>query len=298
MSRTLKSWLNLVFLVITLIINGLGAYGLINGMSQKEVSDKYITLITPSSFTFSIWTLIYVLLFASVIAMIALKGKDYYEGAIDRISVHFWVSCLLNMAWIVAFSYEQLEISVILILAFLITMTMICTRLIPIHQNKRWLLPLTFGIYAGWLFIASVVNISSMLVKWNWDGFGIADEMWTNIILIVAVVLVFLVNLRLRNAAFPLPIAWAYFGITQFLGSPDSVKAGWDSAGPNSQALPIILWAGMGVLILLAIVQYLWNRLRIVPAEGTEIRSRKAKRARNAGETTSRSENRGRKKGS
>ena len=34
--------------LFTLVINTLGAMGVINGMSQKAVSDAYPTLITPS----------------------------------------------------------------------------------------------------------------------------------------------------------------------------------------------------------------------------------------------------------
>ena len=49
-----NAWINLIFLVVTLAINLLGAIGLINGFTQKQVSDMYVTLITPSPTTFSI----------------------------------------------------------------------------------------------------------------------------------------------------------------------------------------------------------------------------------------------------
>lgn len=34
------------YFIVALVVNALGAFGLINGSSQKEVSDKYLTLIT------------------------------------------------------------------------------------------------------------------------------------------------------------------------------------------------------------------------------------------------------------
>jgi len=40
----------------------------------------------------------------------------------------------------------------------------------------QWLLPAAFGMYTGWLLIATVVNIASWLVSVNWQGFGIAAE--------------------------------------------------------------------------------------------------------------------------
>lgn len=54
MERTRKAWINAILFAVTLVVNTMGALGVINGLSQKEISDRYITLITPSSATFSI----------------------------------------------------------------------------------------------------------------------------------------------------------------------------------------------------------------------------------------------------
>lgn len=152
MGRTKKAWINGLFFVITLVVNTLGAIGIINGLSQKQISDMYITLITPSPFTFSIWSIIYLSLLASVIVMIVRKNDPYYQMAVDKISVLFRISCILNIVWIVAFSYVQLELSVLFILAFAITLSLICLKLVMIQEGKRWLLPLTFGLRTPWAF--------------------------------------------------------------------------------------------------------------------------------------------------
>src|SRR5699024_11823508 len=55
-----------------------------------------------------------------------------------------------------------------------------------LNDRKYWLLPLTFGLNAGWLFIATVVNIAAYLVQIEWDGFGIAEDTWALIIMIEA----------------------------------------------------------------------------------------------------------------
>ena len=110
MDRTKKAWINGLFFVITLAVNTLGAIGLINGLSQKEISDKYVTLITPSPSTFSIWSIIYTLLIISVIVMIMKKDDPYYQKAIDQITVLFRISCILNIAWIVTFSFVQIDV--------------------------------------------------------------------------------------------------------------------------------------------------------------------------------------------
>jgi len=258
MDRTKKAWVNGLFFAGTLVVNTLGAIGLINGLSQKQISDRYITLITPSPSTFSIWSVIYSLLLVSVIAMIVKKEDPYYQAAVDQITVLFRISCVLNIAWIVAFSYVQIELSTLFILAFVITLSLISQKLVNIQEGKRWLLPLTYGFYTGWLFIATVVNIAAALVKLNWSGFGIADEIWASIILVVAVLLIILVLLKIRNAAFPLPVAWAFFGIYQFLKAPEGY-------GGEFALLQNVALSGMVVLVGVAAIRLYQNHFSLLP---------------------------------
>ncbi|MFP4457457.1 MAG: TspO/MBR family protein [Clostridia bacterium] len=260
MERIKKAWINLILLGITLAVNALGAFGVINGMSQKAVSDMYITLITPSPSTFSIWSVIYILLFISLITMIVKKEDPYYKRAIDEISTLFWITCFLNVAWIVLFSFIQIGISSIFIFAFVIVLAIILKKLEKIKQPGKWLLPLTFGLYTGWLVIATVVNISAWLVKINWQGFGMASDIWAIITLIVAVGIVYLIITSNKNAVFPLPVAWAYLGIYQFLNSPEGFQGRY-------KMLQMIALAGMVVLIGIAAIQFYKNRFRILPRE-------------------------------
>ena len=250
------AWINLIALLLTVGVNTLGGFGLINGTDQSEVSDRYQTLITPSGMTFSIWSVIYVLLFVSILMMILRRGVPYYERAIRQISVLFWLTCAFNIAWIVTFSFVLVELSVLFIFALLITLTIICRKLYLIQEDNRFLLPLTFGLYAGWLMIATVVNISAALVKQEWDGFGVADNVWAMIILAVAVVLVLLVTMNTHNAVLPLPVAWAYFGIFSALGSEEGLP------GDHTMLRGFAI-GGMIALVLIAVWQFYRNRYRV-----------------------------------
>ena len=253
-----KVWVNAGLLAATLAVNALGAFGVINGLTQKQVSDRFVTLITPGPFTFSIWGVIYALLTASVIVMIVKRKDPYYRKTADQISTLFWISCLFNMAWIAAFSYVQLELSVLFIAGFVITLAIICQKLLKIREGKRWLLPLSFGLYAGWLFIATVVNIAAALVKVNWNRFGISDPVWTAVMLAASLALVIGVMLKTRNAVFPLPVAWAYFGIYMFLKSPEGFKGEYGY-------LQAIALAGTAVLAIAAVFAFFRNRLSVLP---------------------------------
>lgn len=253
-----KAWLNGLFFIVALVVNALGAFGLINGSSQKEVSDKYLTLITPDPSTFSIWSVIYLFLTLSIVFMIWKKEDAYYQAAINKISSLFIFSSILNMAWIIAFSFEQLVLSTIFILVFAVTLTLICLQLLKIQTGKHFLLPLTFGLYTGWLFIASVVNVAATLVKNEWNGFGLPTEVLASTTLIVAIVLVFGVLLRVNNAVFPIPIAWAFFGIYRFLISPE----GFNDAYPM---LKVVSLVGMAVLLTMSGLQLYKNHYWVIP---------------------------------
>ena len=258
MDRSKKAWINGLFIIVTLIVNGLGAFGVINGLSQKDISDKYVTLITPAPSTFSIWSVIYTLLIVSIIVMIVKSDDSYYGKAIDKITGLFRISCLLNIIWIVTFSYLQIALSTIFILAFAIVLSIICLKLIEIDDGKHFLLPLTFGMYTGWLIIATVVNVAAALVKANWNGFGIAPEIWAVGILMVAIVIVLIVIRSIRNAIFPLPIAWGYYGIYKFLKSPDGFNGQFTS-------LQTVALVGVALLVMISAYQLYKNKYSIIP---------------------------------
>lgn len=149
MNRKTKSYISAGLLAVTLVVNALGAAGIINGSSQKEISDRYQTLITPAPSTFSIWSVIYTFLIISVVLLV-IRAKDaYYGKVLDKISALFWMSCALNILWIVTFSYDLIGLSTVFIFAFLIVMVLIVKRLGEIHEKKRFLFPWTFGLYAG-----------------------------------------------------------------------------------------------------------------------------------------------------
>ena len=64
--RTLQI-INVFALMLTLTINALANILPINGMNTGELSALYPSLFTPAGFTFSIWSVIYLLLIGFVI---------------------------------------------------------------------------------------------------------------------------------------------------------------------------------------------------------------------------------------
>jgi hypothetical protein len=72
---------------------------------------------------------------------------------------------------------------------------------------------LPFSVYLGWITIASIANVAVFLVSENWDGFGISQETWATLIIIIALLITLLVIVTRKDVAYGLVIIWALVGI-------------------------------------------------------------------------------------
>jgi hypothetical protein len=61
--------------------------------------------------------------------------------------------------------------------------------------------------------VASVANVSSYLVKINWNGFGISDEIWTIIMILIAVIINAIIIFKRNMNGFALVGSWALIAI-------------------------------------------------------------------------------------
>lgn len=257
----LWAWLNLVIFAFTIAFNYTANAGLINDMSQREVSDKFNTLITPAPFAFSIWGLIYFLVFFTIIYMIVKETDPKVQKLISLISPLFWASCLFNAAWIVAFSFEMIGLSSLLILGLTVSLILIDIKIVENTREIPFRLPsAAVALYSGWLTLATFVNFASFLVSIGWDGFGLDPTVWATVMVIAAAIVVALLNLKLKSALYPLPVAWGLFAIIK--------DNDYGNTMTLSTALPTILYILIAVLIIWAVVQFFYNGKCIQGKEG------------------------------
>lgn len=244
---------NLIVYFLTLGVNYLGSSGFFNGQSQGDISDQYLTLISPAPFTFSIWGVIYSLVLITLIYFFVKRKQRNVSRLILLISPWFLLLSLCNMGWIVAFSYERLGISTILIIGMLFSLLVIIGKIYT-HRFEvpSTLAGISFTFYCAWVTIATVVNVSLLLVQLGWDGFGISYSVWTLIILGVAVAFVLIYISRYKNAAYPLPLAWAFFGI---YGSYSSGRV----APELGTAIQWFLIAGIVIFLIAAVWRFIRN---------------------------------------
>ena len=79
--------------------------------------------------------------------------------------------------------------------------------------GERLAVRLPFSIYLGWITVATVANVTSLLDYLNWDGFGLAPELWMGIVLAAVAVIAVLMNFSRRDPAYALVLLWALAGI-------------------------------------------------------------------------------------
>jgi len=209
-------WANVVAFVLTVFVNGLaGGTRVIGGRLTSEVSDAFPTLVTPAGYVFSIWGVIYVLLGVFVVFQVlpSQKGKRYHEG----VGWFFVLSSLLNMVWLFLWQFEYLALSVVVMFLLLASLIAIYLRLgvgrsvVPLRERLAVHVP--FSVYLGWITIATIADVSATLVSVGWDGFGISQETWAALIIVVALVIALLVVATRRDVAYGLVIIWALVGI-------------------------------------------------------------------------------------
>ncbi len=219
MKRTLQI-ANGVALVFTIIFNYLSNTGIFDGKTIGDVSDQYNTSITPAGYAFSIWGLIYVLLFAFVIytgRSLFKPDKNDADGIIEQVGWWFVVSCITNCAWIVVWLNGWSGLSVVILVIAMISLTKILLETLNFAETpaKKWFVNVPFQIYAGWMSVALIVATAAWLGKIGWDGLGISGELWTVILIAVATVIHLMMTWRKNSPLFAIVGIWAFVAIAQ-----------------------------------------------------------------------------------
>ena len=184
-----------------LTLNALANALPINGMTTGAVSDKYDNLFVPAGLTFSIWGLIYLLLTAFVAYQWKVARNDSSPHSFtEKVGAWFFVSCLANAAWILAWHYELLPLSVLLMLVLLACLLAIYLRLgvgqSSVTRSDLYFVHLPFSVYLGWITIATIANVSALLVSVHGDTLGWASSL---VVAVIAVGIAIALAMALRR---------------------------------------------------------------------------------------------------
>lgn len=266
--RRHKLWavLNVLGFTATVVMNGLANALPLNGKGTGEISDAYPNLFVPAGLTFSIWGLIYLLLAALVTFQVAsaLRGVGG-RAALDRVGPWFGVSCVANSLWIVAWHWQHVGLALLLMLLLLGSLIAMYLRLGIGRAEKPWtrrvLVELPVSVYLGWITVATIANVTALLVDVGLGELAPGPVFWTVVMMLAAVLIAARVLFKRADLAFAAVVLWALLGI--FIKRRAL-------ALPTDDAVELAAVAGMLLLALAGAVQLLHarreHRARIVSA--------------------------------
>ncbi len=205
-----------VSVVLTLIVNILANALPLNGLNTGQISDRFTVYFVPAGYVFSIWGLIYIGLIAYAVYQALPSQREN-----PRLRATGWwivLGGLANSAWIFLWHYEQFPITIAAMLVLLITLIITYLKQeiqrTRISAAEKWAVHIPFSIYLGWITVATVANVTSLLDYLKWNGFGLSDVTWMWIVLAAVLVIAVLMNLTRRDIAYTLVILWALAGIS------------------------------------------------------------------------------------
>jgi benzodiazapine receptor len=224
MNDRLRQITVVVLSIAQLITNAIGGAG-INGQSVGTVSDNFVTAFIPAGITFAVWGPIYLGLTAYAIYQSLPRQHDR--------QIHRqigWLAALAaagNAAWTPLWVTGNVTISLLVMFVILGSLAAIFVQLRNLRGTlttaDRWAVMIPFSGYFAWITVATVANVTTTLITWGWDGFGIADPVWSVIAIAAAVLITTLMIIFSRGHAgifaYTGVLIWAFVGV--YLGNAE-----------------------------------------------------------------------------
>lgn len=225
--KELLQILNLIGFIATVIVNFLAILLPIGGNTTQQLSDDLPNLFVPAGITFSIWTFIYIFLGLFSIYQIRdiFKTDKIEMKYVDDIGYFFIVGSIANVTWIFLWHYKLVPLSLIFMIVLLLSLIMIYLRLkigkSEVSKIEKVAVHVPFSIYLGWITVATIANVTAVIVDIGKNGFGWPDAAFfgllpvvlTILVIIVAVLITFAMILLRKDYAYSLVIIWALLGI-------------------------------------------------------------------------------------
>jgi benzodiazapine receptor len=204
----LRSILVMLATLATVAFNVLAAAGYINNVTPAEISARYPTVITPAGYAFSIWSLIYLGLFAFSIYQMLPSKLMRFRG----VRTLYIASCVLNCAWIYFWHNGYIGLCVFIIAGLAFFLVLIVSKFVVVESMIEALIcKTTFGLYAGWVTVAAIVNLFVYLR--SIDNPAAVSQTFGIVAVIAATGAAVAVTWRYTNYLFPVAVAWALTAI-------------------------------------------------------------------------------------
>ena len=231
----------IVFILSLLAIAGAalgsGAFG---GTPVQDVAGGALaadaTVIAPAGAAFSIWSVIYLGLFAY--AVWQLFPSQAARPVHRQVGYLIALSMLLNALWIGVVQLGLLAVSVLVIVVLLaiLGVTFALLQRTPrdvdssaARITEAIVLDGTVGLYLGWVTIATAANVTAWLTQLGFSGWGLTSDAWGVIVVAVAAIVGVATAIVGRGRLAPaLSLSWglAWVAVARLTAEPESQAVG------------------------------------------------------------------------
>lgn len=243
--RTLAVIAATLFAVATPIVQALT--GTIAVGQGNLVNDGGETL-RAAGYAFAIWSIIYV----------GLVGYAGYQALpftqeMPRLRALGWPSVVAMTgcgAWLIAAAMDAKWATVAIIMASAAVLTVPLLTRYPVQQRMEfWLLAAPLSLLAGWLTVASALNLLTVLTSYGMITVESAP-VWAAGGILTVMVIGLAVTMQSRNWIYPLPIAWGLAGVA-VAEQANKQQIAMIAAGAAVILMVIAGWVGTHKAILL-----------------------------------------------
>ena len=212
----IRQIITLVSVVAAFGINILANINPPNGLTIGDISQNIFkdVLITPASYAFAIWGLIYLGLIT--LAIYQALPAQRSDSLMLKIGYKLAIASISQIAWVFCFLYRQYALSFIAMLCILLPLITAYWSLpfkTRISAKQRWLIRTPISIYLAWISVATVVNGAVVLESWRWNGWGISPVGWTIIMLLLAGLITHFVVIPRLDFVYGAVFVWAAIAI-------------------------------------------------------------------------------------
>lgn len=232
---------NAIVLILVIYWNYYANAKGINENSVGSLSDQYSNFFTPSSYAFSIWGLIYIALTINAVYQLRCAFRKTETALINKMAPLLIITNIGNAVWIWLWLTERIGGSVLVMLVILVALMVTVIRLnIGVGEvslsSKRWAW-WPISLYAGWITVATVANVSAYLAKIDWQ-LGLNEMNWAIVMIIIATLIYAFVLVKRNMITFALVGVWAILAI--------AIKH-WNT-------VPVLPWVALSCAVILVVL--------------------------------------------
>ncbi|MDJ0728757.1 MAG: tryptophan-rich sensory protein [Crocosphaera sp.] len=237
-----KQWANLFAILAAFFTNVLANIAPINDLTIGEISNTFFgdVLITPASYAFAIWGLIYLgLISLGIYQALPNNRNDPY---LQKTGYYLVMSSVAQIVWVFLFLSRFFVLSTLAMVAILIPLILLYLELNislkSLPKQDKWLVNFPISVYFGWITVATIVNVALALSWIKWNGFGLSDMVWTIIMITIAAIIGILIRIKRQDKVYSGVFIWALVAIT--------IR--------HLDRLPIAVTSGMSAVILVVLM--------------------------------------------